>query len=118
MANRSAKTSHGHVVYLDNDRDHIFDLHHNIRFIETTDFPVSGYKEFYGFICGILSQDHDIDYVYIDGLLKLSRLSLEEAQSFIERLKEISEKYNVKFIIGMNCKEKEIPENLRSFLIA
>lgn len=118
MANRSAKSSNGHVVYLDNDRDHIFDLHHNIRFIETSDFPVAGHKEFYGFICGILSQDHDIDYVYIDGLLKLSRLSLEEAQSFIEKLKEIAEKYNVKFIIGMSCKAKEIPENLKEFLIA
>jgi hypothetical protein len=118
MANKSAKSSAGHVVYLDNDHDHMYDLHHNVRFIEVTDFPISGNKEFFGFICGVLSQDHDIDHVFIDGLLKLTHLSLEDAHLFLEKVKEIAEKYTVKFIIGMNCKEKEIPEHLKTFLIA
>ncbi|WP_058485074.1 hypothetical protein [Defluviitalea phaphyphila] len=118
MANECVKNTSGHIIYLDNDHDHIYDLNYKIRFIETNEFPVNGFKEFFGFICGILAQDHDIEYVYIDGLLKITKLSLEDAHLFLEKLKKISKKYTVNFIIGLNCKNNEIPDNFKSFLIA
>jgi len=118
MANQSIKTSKGNVVYLDHDRGHMFNLHHKIRFIEVNDFPISDYKQFFGFICGIISQDHDIENIYIDGLLKLTNLSLEEIHPFLDELKRISKKYNVHFVIGISCKVKEIPDPLKTFLIA
>jgi hypothetical protein len=118
MANEAAKTSSGHVVFVDDDKRHIYDLNHSIRFIKATDFPIEDDKEFFGFLCGILSEDHDIDQLYIDGLLKVSHLSLQGAAVFLEKLKNVSEKYNTRFIISINCKDRDVPENLKPFLVA
>lgn len=118
MANKKLKETHGHIVYLDNDRGHMYELHHKIRFIVVDEFPIDDYKEFFGFVCGIISQDHDIEHIFIDGLLKLTHLKLNEAQKLLEELKRITKKYNVHFIIGMNCKIKEVPDPLKSYLIA
>ena len=109
MANKKVKETLGHIVYLNNDREHMYQLNYKIRFIVVDEFPIRNCREFLGFICGIIAQDHDIDYIYIDGLLKFTRLSVEEAQNFIEELLQIGEKYNVHFVIGMSCKNKDIP---------
>lgn len=118
MANTKVKETPGHIVYLNNDREHMYQLHYKIRFIVVDDFPVKNSKEFLGFICGIIAQDHDIDHIYIDGLLKMTKLTLEEAYNLIEELRQVGEKFNVNFVIGMSCRNKDIPESLKSYLIA
>ena len=35
MANEAGKTSNGHVVFIDDDSRHMYDLHYNIRFVKT-----------------------------------------------------------------------------------
>ena len=67
MANDAGKSSKGHVVFIDDDNRHMYDLHYNIRFVKTN-FVMNDQKIFFGFICGILSQDNDIEQIYIDGL--------------------------------------------------
>ena len=68
MANEAGKLSDGHIVFIDDDSRHMYDLHYNIRFVDTTGFIMEDQRIFFGFICGILSQDRDIDKIYIDGL--------------------------------------------------
>ncbi|PKM55272.1 MAG: twitching motility protein PilT, partial [Firmicutes bacterium HGW-Firmicutes-3] len=70
MANNALKTTKGHIVYIDLDSSHIYDLRHEIRYINISDYPIADYKEFFGFMCGILSEDSDITEVYADGLLR------------------------------------------------
>ena len=68
MANATVKTTDGHIVFIDDDRRHIYDLHYDIRFVETVEYPLSNYREFVGFVCGILSQDNDIVEIFVDGI--------------------------------------------------
>ena len=67
MANEAGKTSNGHVVFIDDDSRHMYDLHYNIRFVKTN-LKMDDQRILFGFICGILSQDSDIEQIYIDGL--------------------------------------------------
>lgn len=118
MANESLNNVNGNIVYIDNNNKHMFNLNHNIRFISTTDFPLQDYKEFYGFICGIISEDHDINEIYFDGLLELAHLGIDKLQELINKLKSISDKYNIQFIISISCELKTLPDYLKSFLVA
>ncbi len=68
MSNEAGKLSDGHIVFIDDDNRHMYDLHYNIRFVDTTGFVIEDQRIFFGFICGILSQDGDIEKIYIDGL--------------------------------------------------
>lgn len=118
MANEAVKNSKGHVVYIDDNKRYIYNLDYHIRFIETKNFPIYNYNEFFGFICGILSEDFDIDHIFIDGLLKMAHIDENMATEFIHKLKELSEKFEIKFIISMCCDTKNLPQNLIEYLVA
>lgn len=118
MANAAMKAANGHVVYLDDDSRHVYDLTHDIRFVDTSDFALSRYRELIGFIYGIYSQDSDIEKIFIDGLFKIVKdLEGEDIIKLIKKLQSISEKYSIDFIIAANTDEKKIPDELKELLI-
>lgn len=117
MANDETKVANGHLVYIENDRSHIYDLHYDIRFVETKDYPISNYNEFFGFICGILSQDRDIQTVYVDGLMKIIALTDNEFEIFMDSLNKLCDTFEVDFVIGISKKGQEISEGLKKYLV-
>lgn len=116
-ANISIKGAQGNVVYLDKSQKHMYELSNRIRLINVTDFPVSNCDEFLGFICGIVSQDHDLQEMYLDSFLTIAGLKDEQLQHAIEKLDIISEKYNVKFFLSISKDEKDLPECAKAKVI-
>ena len=119
MANDTVKVTEGHVVFLEVDRKHIHDLHYDIRFVETGEFPIAKYGEFVGFICGILSQNTDINEIFVDGLTKIvDTLSSEDLVKLISVLEGLSEKHSVEFVIHMNCEDTAgAPQELKERMV-
>ena len=104
----------GSVVYLDKSTKHLFELNNKVRLIDVTEYLISDTDEFIGFISGIISQDHDLQQMYLDSFLKIAYLDGEDITKTIERLKAISEKFDVDFIISVSMDESEIPEAVKS----
>lgn len=115
-ANQMATESNGDVVFIDGDSSLMYDLKHEIRFINATEFPVSNDLSFLGFICGIISEDYDIDSIFIDGLSYLVKQSIQSMEGFFKTLETVAEKYNIQFTISMNGDEGAIPEYLKKYL--
>lgn len=116
-ANASIKTAQGNVVYLDKSQKHMYELSNKVRLINVTDFPLTNCDEFLGFICGIVSQDHDLQEMYLDSFLTIAALNDDNLQHAIEKLDIISEKYNVKFIVSISKNEKDLPESAQAKVI-
>ena len=90
----------------------------NIRFTETTDFPISNYRELVGFICGIISQDNDIEKIYIDSIDKiLKNFDNEDLQRLVKKLSDLSQKYSLEFVLSMSAPEELIPYELKDMVI-
>ncbi|WP_337504197.1 hypothetical protein, partial [Anaerotignum lactatifermentans] len=68
MANEAGKSANGSVVFVDDDNSRMYDLHYSVRFVDTPKFIMEDPQVFRGFVCGILSQNSDIEKIYIDGL--------------------------------------------------
>lgn len=117
MANESDRTSNGNVVYIDRDRNRIYDLNRNIRLIETGEFQLENLKSFYGFVCGVISQDFDIENVFIDGQKIVSNAEDECLEAFIKNLERLNEKFGVNFTVSCSRSAEGIPEFLKSYLI-
>ena len=116
-ANESIKNAQGNVVYLDKSQKHMYELNNKIRLINVTDFPVSNCDEFLGFICGIVSQDHDLQEMYLDSFITIAGLEDNQLQHAIEKLDIISEKYNVKFFLSISKDERDLPECAKAKVI-
>lgn len=116
LANEKALTSKGNLVYIDDDSRPSCELKSSIRFISTDDFILKEYKSFYGFLCGILSEDYDIETVFIDGLGNIVKEGLKDAAHLFYHLEDISERYEVDFYININEVEKNVPEFVKKYI--
>ena len=109
--NNSIATVAGNVVYLDKSQKHMYELNNKARLINVADYPISNCDEFLGFICGIVSQDHDLEEMYLDSFLTIAFIeSDEDILKAIEKLDIISEKYKVRFILSVSRDKSALPE--------
>ena len=49
-ANDALNSSKGSMIFIDDDNRAMYDLHHDIRFINLSEFPITSACEFLGFI--------------------------------------------------------------------
>lgn len=113
--NDDIKLTHGTIVYLDKNNKHMYELSNRIRLIVVPEFNITNTDMFVGFIAGILSQDHDLDKVYLDSFLTIAAVdgNIEEV---IGKLMELSKKFDVDFVISASCEKSAFPENLQQYV--
>ena len=116
--NAAIQTANGNVVYLDKSQKHMFELNNKVRLINVMDYPISNCDEFVGFICGIISQDNDLEEMYLDSFLTIADVNTEdEITKAIEKLDVISEKYKVKFVLSVSRDEVDLPECAKAKIV-
>ena len=115
--NTAVKTASGNIVYLDKNAKNMYELNNRIRLINVSDYPLSDCDEFIGFICGIVSQDHDLEQMYLDSFLVIAHLEGQDIEPAIQKLEKISSMFQVDFLINISLDEPELPESLRSKVI-
>lgn len=116
--NHSVATASGNIVYLDKSQKHMYELNNKVRLINVMDYPIDNCDEFLGFLCGIVSQDHDLEEMYLDSFLTIAFTETDdEIQHAIEKLDIISEKYNVKFILSVSRDESKLPECAKAKIV-
>jgi energy-coupling factor transporter ATP-binding protein EcfA2 len=117
MANSAIKDSKGSIVYLDKSSKHMYELSNKIRLINVNEYPILSSEGFVGFICGIISQDHDLETLYLDSFLKLACLEGEDVEETIMTLKKIGEKYHVTFVLSVSMDAESLPESAKADVI-
>lgn len=116
-ANAAIQEAKGSIVYLDKSSKHMYELSNKIRLINVNEYPISNSEGFIGFICGIISQDHDLEMMFLDSFLKLSCLEGEDISEIIATLEKIGEKYNITFVLSISMDEETLPENAKANVI-
>ena len=112
--NAQIQTVEGNIVYLDKSTKHMYELNNKIRLIDVSDYMLDSADAFLGFVLGIISQDHDLQQMYLDSFLKIACLEGADITETIQKLEKISEKFKVDFTISASLEEDEIPEALKS----
>lgn len=115
--NTEIKDIDGNVVYLDKNTKHMFELNNRIRLINVSDYLITNRDEFIGFVSGIISQDHDLEQMYLDGFMDISHAEAKDVGNIFDKLEVISNKFNVGIVLSVSLDEHELPENWRSKVI-
>ena len=120
ITNDALKSEHGNILFIDDDKRYMYDLRHEIRFVDASEYPVA-YKcrasEFLAFLCGMLSADFDLSMISVDAFKKLVKTPLDapEMESFFEKLDRISESHHCSFVLSISASEDEVPEYIRKY---
>ena len=108
--NGAVKDANGSIVYLDKSTKHMYELNNKVRLINVTTYPIKNADEFVGFICGIISQDHDLEQIYLDSFLRIANLEGAYVTSTLQQLDDIGNAFKVSIIISISLDKEEIPE--------
>ncbi|QIB69183.1 hypothetical protein Ami103574_07540 [Aminipila butyrica] len=107
MANEMVEDSKGNIVFINKNQRLMCDLKHKIRVVCMEDFQhITNSDEYIGFLYGIISSDHDIETVFIDSILKHADIHEDNIPEFVDRLKKISNRYDIEFVVSLSA-EKE-----------
>ena len=117
MANLATKDSKHDIVFIDDDNRYMFDLRHEVRFINASEYDLSSDQMFMGLLCGIVAQNFDVGLICIDAFKKLIKSELSSTEWFFQRLETISEKHDVNFAISISADEDELPEFIKKYAI-
>lgn len=116
-ANKDIKEGNGNIAFIDVDDNHIFNLDYNVRLINAMEFNIINIESFYGFLCGIIGMDYDVEKIYVDGIYKIMDLKIDDLEYLMELLTRISEKFNTSFFINVEYNMNDIPEYLREYCL-
>lgn len=118
MANEAGKSANGSVVFVDDDNSRMYDLHYSVRFVDTPKFIMEDPQVFRGFVCGILSQNSDIEKIYIDGLNHIvDKVSDADFVKFIEELEKTSAEAETDMIMIISRKQDLLPAEVQKYLV-
>ncbi len=115
--NSEVKNISGNIVYLDKSTKHMYELNNKVRLINVSEYMIENSDEFAGFICGIISQDHDLQQMYFDSFLQISGIDGTDISGPIAKLEKISAKFNVDFIVSVSVDESELSSELKDKVI-
>jgi len=115
--NNEIKNVPGNIVYLDKSTKHMYELNNKVRLIDVSQCYIENSDEFIGFVCGIISQDHDLQQMYFDSFLKVSHLEDADISATIDKLEKISAGTGVDFVLSVSVDKEELPEALEEKVI-
>ncbi len=115
IANEMVTKVDGSAIFIDDDNRAMYDLHHDLRFINLEEFPIDTGEEFLGFICGLISNNYDIQKIFIDGILNCVKIELDQLSGWFKKIEDISTAFSVDFMITLNY-ESELPEALKKYM--
>ena len=115
MANTAVKEAKGSIVYLDKNNKHMYKLSNQIRLIVVPEFNVTDTDMFLGFIAGIISQDHDLDKIYLDSFLTTACID-DNLDYAVEKLGALSDKFGVDFVISASVDKENMPESVQKYV--
>ena len=115
--NSEIKEASGNIVYLDKNTKHMYELNNKIRLVDVSEYGFTSCDEFYGFICGIISQDHDLEKIYLDSFLKIACINADDIERVIEKLDMVSSKFKVDIIISLSANADTLSEAVKQKVI-
>ena len=113
-ANKDMKEGNGNIAFIDVDDDHIFTLNYNVRLINAMEFNILNVESFYGFLCGVVGMDYDLEKVYVDSIYKVIDFKMADLEKLVKDLTAVGEKFETEFYINLENSIEEIPEELRA----
>ncbi len=117
--NAAAKVAEGNIVYIDKNNKKMYELNREIRFIVSPEYGIKNTDMFLGFLCGILSQNYDIETIYLESFLTIANIDESDdaaVEAAVEAIETISKDFEVDFVISASRDKADMPESIQGLV--
>ena len=114
--NEASASAEGNVVFISNNTSqNMYDITSKVRMADTSDFEISSWDEFFGFICGIVSGNFDITNIFVDGTLKIVGGNLDGFDAFLAKIEALGKKFDINFELSVSVDKDAAPEYIKKY---
>ena len=115
-ANAAVANAKGHLVFITDNKRCMYDLEREVRFIDLKDFDVAGEAALCGFIKGVIAGNHDNEYVYIDGVMRIAGKKVDELAGFFYMLDKVAEQNGLTITVTVSAASEDLPDFIAKYL--
>ena len=115
-ANEAVKEAKGHLIFITDSKRGMYDLEREVRFIDVSEYDVAGEASLCGFIKGVIAGNHDNEYVYIDGVVRIAGKPVQELAAFFYMLDKVAEKSDLTITVSVSATKEELPDFVAKYL--
>ena len=116
--NAEVKEAEGNIVYLDKSSKNMHELNNKVRLINVSEYPVKNADQFLGFICGVCSQDYDLQTMYVDSFLKVAGLEDADITATILAMDAIGKQFNVNLVVSASVEADSLSDAIKDKVVA
>ena len=115
-ANASVSEAKGHLIFITDTKRGMYDLEREIRFIDTTDYDIAGESALCGFVKGVIAGNHDNEYIYIDGAMRIAGKPVSEMGAFFYMLDKVAKNDNLIITVSVSADKEELPDFVSKYI--
>jgi hypothetical protein len=112
LINEAVEKTDGTVVCIEKSPLLTYEVTHKARLIETERFDIQGCDAFYGMVCGVIAQDHDLTDVFVDATFKIVGRDYDAFAALINKICKVSDDANVNFVFTVSEDQDKLPAAL------
>ena len=114
--NDAIATESGSMVCIEKGNKLTFDIHYQIRLVESSQYDIANYTALKGFISGLYAGNYDITHIFIDSLTKIVGGECDnQTEQFLDWLNNFGEQHNIKFTITISDDASLAPEGVKKY---
>ena len=120
MANDALKVEHGNIVFIDDDKRYMYDLRHEIRFVDISEYIAKDRRSadaFLSFVGGMLAANYDITLICVDAFYRLVNTDWADMEELFARLNALSEAHHCTFLLSLSADPATLPEFITKYAI-
>lgn len=110
LANGILDEAKGHVIFITDTNRYTYDLKYQIRFLDVTQFAIQGMDGFRGFIKGIVAASGDNEYIFVDGIARITGKPLSELGNIFAAMEKLEKDFDVKFVLTCSAAKEDLPD--------
>ena len=115
-ANKDVADAKGLSVFITDNKRCMYDVDRAVRFIDVTDWNVAGEEALCGFVKGVAACNGDHEYIYIDGVSRMTGKGVNELAGIFYMLDKISSENNITITLTCSCDGADLPDFVKKYL--
>ena len=115
-ANEAVKEAKGHLIFITDSKRGMYDLEREIRFIDTSEYDIAGEAALCGFIKGVIAGNHDNEYVFIDGVVRIAGKPVAEMAAFFYMLEKVAKSNGITVTVSVSATKEELPDFVSKYI--
>ena len=113
-ANGKVASAKGHMIFITNTKRYMYDLHRDIRLIDTTDYDIAGEEALIGFIKGAVAANNDNEYLFVDGAARIAGKDIKDMAAFYYMLDKLSETNGLTIYVTVSSSKEDLPDFVKN----